>query len=136
MEIDLFDADYKRELYEIENEPEEERQEMIEFYSKKGLSKADTRRIVSSITKSKTKWLEDMLLNEVHVHKDELGSPIQAGATMGLACLVGGFVPLAPYVFVGSLPTAITTSIIIAYSSLFIIGSIKGKMTKNGWVVK
>ena len=134
-EIDLFNADYKRELYEIENEPEEERQEMIELYSKKGLSLSDTKKLVSKITRSKQKWLEDMLLNELHIHKDELGSPILAGTAIGLASLLGGLVPLAPYIFVSSLQTAITISIAISCISLFTIGAVKGKVTKRNFLV-
>jgi predicted membrane protein (TIGR00267 family) len=134
-EIDLFNADYKRELYEINNEPEEEKREMVDLYSGKGLSLSDTRKLVSKITKNKTKWLEDMLLNELHIHKDSLGSPIQAGAAIGLASLVGGCIPLAPYIFVGSLQTAVPISIIISFSSLFAVGAIKGRITKRNFLV-
>jgi predicted membrane protein (TIGR00267 family) len=130
-EIDLFNADYKRELYEIEYEPEEEKQEMMDIYRKKGLSAAESKRLVAKITKNKHGWLEDMLLNELHIHKDMLGSPILAGATIGLAALIGGIVPLAPYVFVSSLQSAIYTSVAIALLSLFVVGAIKGHVTKR-----
>ncbi len=134
-EIDLFNADYKRERYEIENEPEEEKQEMVDLYSKKGLSPSDARKLVSKIIKNKTKWLEDMLLNELHINVDMLGSPFQVGAAIGLSSLVGGFVPLAPYVFIGSLSNAIAISVITSFGSLFVIGAIKGRIAKRNFLV-
>lgn len=134
-EIALFKADYNRELYEIEHEPKEEKQEMIDLYTEKGLGASDARKLVSKITKNKRRWLEDMLLNELHVHRDSLGSPIQAGATIGVASFIGGFVPLAPYIFVGGLHTAITISLAISFGSLFAVGAIKGWVTKSSVIV-
>jgi predicted membrane protein (TIGR00267 family) len=134
-EIDLFDADYKRELYEIENEPEEERQELIDIYSEKGLSKQYTKKLVDKITKNKQKWLEDMLLNEVHIHKDSLGSPIQAGITIGLASLIGGCVPLLPYLLIGAPHSAVIISVGVSLFSLFAIGAVKGVVTKRNPLV-
>ncbi len=130
-EIELFDAEYRRELYEIENEPEEERKELMDLYSEKGLSKSSTKRLVEKITKNKQKWLEDMLLHQLHIHKDSLSSPIHAGAIIGLAALIGGSIPLLPYVFLGTLHSAATISVAVSLFSLFAIGAIKGRITRK-----
>jgi predicted membrane protein (TIGR00267 family) len=130
-EIDLYNADHDRELYEIENEPEEEKEEMRGFYLGKGLSASETRTLVSRITKNKKKWLEDMLLNELHIHKDSLGSPLQSGSTIGFSSLVGGLVPLAPYILIGSLPAAMELSILISCCCLFAVGASKGVATRR-----
>lgn len=134
-EIDLYNSDYKRELYEIETEPGEEKQELIELYVKKGLSTSEAKSVVSKIIKDKARWLEDLLLNELHVHKDSLSSPLQAGLSIGIAALIGGLIPLIPYAFFGSLHTAIAVSIIISLASLLVIGSIKGKIAKRNAII-
>jgi predicted membrane protein (TIGR00267 family) len=60
---------------------------------------------------------------------------VQAGVAIGLASLMGGIVPLAPYIFISNLQAAIPLSIAISFGSLFLVGAIKGRITKRNFLV-
>jgi vacuolar iron transporter family protein len=93
-EEDLFKADAQRELTEIEQEPDEEKQELKSFYIGKGLLPEEADIVVKRISSNKQKWLDDLLIHEVHVSREELEHPIKVAGVIGLAFFVGALVPL------------------------------------------
>jgi len=126
-ERDLFKADSKREAFEIEHEPDEERWELKKIYVEKGLTDKEAEMVVSRLERDKDRFLEDMLSNELHVHKDTLPVPMSLGAVIGISFLVGSFVPLAPYLFL-SKPYSIEGSVVISLLFLFAAGEWKGRI--------
>jgi vacuolar iron transporter family protein len=125
---DLFQADSRRELGEIESEPEEERQELKTFYLGKGLTQEESDIVVNRITKDKKKWLEDLLMHELHLHREELENPLKVAGILGLAFLVGAFVPLSGYLFAMQKSLAIELSISFSLIFLFLLGGWKGRL--------
>ena len=129
-EQDLFRADSERESFEIENETEEEVQEMKSIYMAKGLTEAEADVVVGRLLKDKGKFLEDMLANELHVHKENLENPYRLGGVIGLSFLLGSFVPLAPYLVAGK-PDSVIASVIVSLAFLFAAGEWKGRIVKR-----
>jgi vacuolar iron transporter family protein len=127
-EHDLFEADSKREAYEIEHEPQEERDELLHLYMEKGLTDQEARIVVNRISSDKRKFLEDMLTNELHVHSSNLENPVKIGAVIGLSFLLGAFVPLAPYYLFAPKESAATLSIVISLFFLYAAGAWKGSL--------
>jgi len=132
--IDLYHADSKREGYEIAHEPEEERRELNNFYLEKGLTEAEAKTVVNRVTSNKEKWLEDMLIHELHLHKSELGNPYRKGAIIGFSFLVGSLVPLLPYLLLTLKDYPILASLSTSLLFLFVVGAWKGRIVgKNIW---
>jgi predicted membrane protein (TIGR00267 family) len=57
--------------------------------------------------------------------------------TIGLSYIVGGFIPLSPYMLINNLHTALLVSVLVTLVALFLFGYIKGRFTgtkplKNG----
>jgi vacuolar iron transporter family protein len=133
-EYELFQADAKREAGEIEQEPEEEKEELRAFYIAKGLTKDQADGVVEQIASNKAKFLEDILMHELHVHQERLPNPIKIGGVIGLSFLVGALIPLAPFLF---LPTKLDSLIIAALVSpifLFSVGAWRGRVVgKRFW---
>ena len=129
--IDLYHADSKREGYEISHEPEEERRELKNFYLEKGLTEVEAETVVNRVTSNKEKWLEDMLIHELHLHKSELGNPYKRGAVIGFSFLVGSLVPLLPYLLLTLKDYSILASLIASLLFLFVIGAWKGRIVKK-----
>ena len=133
-DYDLFQADSDRESYEITHEPEEERRELKEFYLRKGLTENETETVVKRITSNKESWLEDMLLHELHLHRGELGAPLNVGCVLGASFMLGAFVPLIPYLFFASKLPAVLASLIASLTFLFAVGALRGNIAKkNIW---
>ena len=127
-EYELFQADARREAGEIEQEPEEEKAELRNFYVAKGLTEDEADRVVGKIASDKSRFLEDILMHELHVHRAKLANPIKMGGVIGLSFLVGAMIPLAPFLF---LPTRIDSLVIAALVSpifLFSVGAWRGRV--------
>ncbi|HET7404566.1 MAG TPA: VIT1/CCC1 transporter family protein [Candidatus Bathyarchaeia archaeon] len=127
-ESELFQADAKREAGEIEEEPEEEKAELRNFYMAKGLSQVQASGIVEKISSDKSKFLEDILMHELHVHPTKLANPFKMGGVIGLSFLVGALIPLAPFLL---LPTRTESLIVSATASpifLFFVGAWRGRV--------
>jgi vacuolar iron transporter family protein len=125
-EYELYQADARREAGEIEEEPEEEKDELREFYIAKGLTRDQASNVVEQIASDKSKFLEDILMHELHVHRAKLPNPIKAGAVIGFSFLVGALIPLGPFLF---LPTKVDSLIVASLLSpifLFSVGAWRG----------
>ncbi|MGI0091160.1 MAG: VIT1/CCC1 transporter family protein [Nitrososphaerales archaeon] len=128
-ERDLFRADSKRELSEIEQEPEEEKLELKNFYVDKGLTKEESEIVVRRITKNKQKWLEDLLMHEMYIHEKQLERPLKVAGVTGLSFLLGAFVPLVGYLAFSTRSYSIVASVAISLIFLFTAGGWKGKVS-------
>jgi vacuolar iron transporter family protein len=126
---DLFKEDARRELDEIESEPDEERQELKEFYLGKGLTQEESEIVVRRITKDKKRWLDDLLMHELHLHKEELDNPLKVASVIGVAFLVGAFVPLSGYLFAMQRSVGIVLSVSFSLIFLFLVGGWKGRLS-------
>src|SRR5213593_719005 len=127
-EYELFQADKKREAGEIEEEPEEEKGELRDFYIAKGLTLEEAERIVGRIASNKEKFLEDILMHELHVHETKLENPIKMGGVIGLSFLVGALIPLAPFILLPTKNSSILAAALISPLFLFGVGVWRGRI--------
>jgi len=127
-EYELFQADKKREAGEIEQEPEEEKGELRAFYVAKGLTPEEAEKIVGRIASNKEKFLEDILMHELHVHQAKLSNPIKMGGVIGLSFLVGALIPLVPFLLLTTVTLALLGSALTSALFLFLVGAWKGRV--------
>jgi vacuolar iron transporter family protein len=133
-EYDLYHADAKREAGEIEQEPEEEKSELENFYMAKGLSRDEAEKIVEKISANKQKFLEDILMHELHVHETRLENPIKMGGVIGLSFLVGALIPLAPFILFPTRNISILAAALVSPLFLFLVGVWKGRIVgRRSW---
>ncbi len=135
-EADLFQADVRREATEIEQEPEEEKQELRSFYLNKGLNRDEAEMVVNRVSSDKKKFLEDLMIHELHLHEATLVNPFVSGAVIGGAFLAGALMPLAPYLILPTRSDSVTASLTISLLFLFIVGGWKGRIAgRRFWKV-
>ena len=127
-EFDLFQADAKREAREIEQEPEEEKTELRDFYVAKGLTIDEAGRVVEKIASNKDRFLEDILMHELHVHETRLESPFKMGGVIGLSFLVGAFIPLVPFLLLPDRTESLIVALLVSSLFLFVVGEWKGRI--------
>jgi len=133
-EHDLFRADKRREQFEIDTEPEEEREELRRFYIDKGLTKSEADIVIKRVTSDKQKWLEDILIHELHLHETVLENPFKVAFVTGLSFLLGALVPLVSYLVIGDVFQALATSLAVSFVFLFLAGAWKGRLaSRSAW---
>ncbi len=127
---DLLKSEIDREIWEIENKPEDERQEIEDIYKAKGFSGKDLEMIVNKITSDKKVWLDTMLNEELNLNLEIVGHPLKSALRMFGSFLVGGILPIIPFFFAeGYVPLFIAIG--ISLSTSFVVGAVKSKMAKT-----
>jgi len=127
-EFDLYHADAKREAGEIELEPEEEKSELRDFYVAKGLSQEEASKVVDKISSNKEKFLEDILMHELHVHETKLENPLKMGGVIGFSFLIGALIPLVPFILLSTRNDSIIVAALVSPLFLFIVGAWRGRI--------
>src|SRR5262244_75794 len=86
----------KREVVEI---PHEEMREVAEVFEAYGLTPEETWPIVQALKRQPGNWVDFMMRFELGLEKPEPGRALKSALTIAGAYVAGGFVPLAPYIF-------------------------------------
>lgn len=111
----------REEEIEIEERPEEEREELRLMYKLRGFTEQETEMIVKRITKNKKLWLQEMIEKELGIHLPDEETPLIAGVVMGVAYILGGLIPIFPFFFFPT-STALIISFMATVTGLFILG--------------
>jgi len=128
-DVEHYDSEYKREIYEIEKLLEHEKDEVIEILETYGLTRQESTPIVESLAKRPKDFADFMMRFELGLEKPEPKRARQSGATIGGAYILGGMIPLTPYILTLDVSTALRWSIVITVIALFLFGYIKGRFT-------
>lgn len=135
---EILESEIKREEYEMETYPEKERLEIEEIYRSKDFDEDLVKRVTDKITSHKRVWLKTMLTEELGLNLDIVGNPIKGALIMFASFLIGGILPILPYLLskTGFVPLQFSLGIAIAISitASFLIGAKKAKLAKKNWV--
>ena len=116
----------KREVAEI---PHEEMREVAEVFQSYGLTETETWPIVQALRKQPQQWIDFMMRFELGLEKPDPKRAMVSALTIGGAYAAGGFVPLAPYIAINSVASALLLSIAVTLTTLLIFGFVKGRFT-------
>jgi len=134
-EYELFEADARREKHEIELEPEEEKSELRKFYIAKGLTSEEAENVVGRIASDKEKFLEDLLMHELKLHRARLESPFRVGLVLGTSFLAGALIPLLPFLLLPTRTISIGVAALVSALFLFLVGGWKGRVVGRGFLI-
>ena len=122
-------AEETRERAEIQSLREREVHEVEQIFQEYGLSGDPLRMVVAAITEDRGRWIDFMMRFELGLERPHpTRAPISA-ATIGLSYLVGGLIPLSPYIFTRSIHDALWMSVLLTAIALLVFGAIKGQFT-------
>ncbi len=127
---ELLKSEIAREEWEIENKPDVERKEIENIYIAKGFSGKELETIVNKITSDKKVWLDTMLTEELKLNVDVLGNPLKSAFRMFGAFLLGGILPIIPFLF-GHGYTPIVIAVGMSLTASFLVGALKSRLAKT-----
>jgi len=128
-DADHYNAELKREYDEVERVPNQEKDEVKEVFAEFGLSAALQQQIADEMAKDKDKWVDFMMKYELGLEKPDPNRARKSALTIGFSYIVGGIIPLSPYIFVHNTVEALYYSCGITLIALFIFGYFKSKLT-------
>jgi VIT1/CCC1 family predicted Fe2+/Mn2+ transporter len=119
------------ERHEIQVEPEEERAEVKAMYHERGFRGTLLDDIVHHVTSDPERWLKVMVRDELGASPDEASPSWLVGLSIGLAFVLGAFVPLLSFV-VGISETRVV-SIVISVLALVATGALRSRYSRKSW---
>ena len=129
-EQEILDHRIATERYEVEHEPEEEREELRAIYRRKGLSGALLERVVRHLTANTDRWHWAMVHDELGVVEDKRINPWLQGLQVGLSFVVGGLIPTVPVLL--ALPQARWWAYGLTALTALVLGAVKAHYTRKG----
>jgi VIT1/CCC1 family predicted Fe2+/Mn2+ transporter len=124
-----YHSELAREYRETVELPEREREEVAEVFRGYGISEAQLTPVVDAIVSDQKRWVDFMMRFELGFEEPDPKRARNSAATIAASYIVGGLVPLSPYMVVTSLTTALLTSIAVTLVALFLFGYFKGRLT-------
>ena len=124
-------ANIAGERREIEENPEEERQELSLFYQLKGLPEKEADELAARLGGTPESMLRIMETEELG-GAGEGGNPVQAGIAAGLSTGLGAFVPVLPFFWLHGL-SAVLWATAVSLVAHFLVGAAKSLFTLRSW---
>lgn len=119
---EMYEREISLEAQELEENPEEERAELVLLYRAKGLGRAEAEEVADSIMADRKVALDTLTREELGLDPSALGSPWSAAISSLLAFAAGAFVVVLPYL-IGSGTAALVWAICLFGLALFTVGA-------------
>jgi len=127
---ETYEREIAMEARELEEKPEEERDELALLYRAKGLSREDARSLADTILQDKQVALDTLTREELGLDPGELGSPWAAASSSMLAFALGALVVVLPYLFGGG-TAALVAAIGLSVLAMTLVGAFLGTMNRR-----
>ena len=124
-----YASERKREIRETVELPEVEKFEVVKVFQDYGLSSEQMDPIVTAITSDQKKWVDFMMRFELGLEEPDPARAARSAATIAASYIVGGLIPLAPYILMSHVLSALWVSVSVTLLALFVFGSVKGHYT-------
>ena len=124
-----YRAEYRREMRETEETPDEERREVRLILTEQGLDAQMADTVVEALARDRHRWVDFMMRFELGLEKPDAARAPASALTIGLSYVVGGLIPLLPYMLVRDIGGALRASIAFTLIALAVFGGVKGKLT-------
>jgi VIT1/CCC1 family predicted Fe2+/Mn2+ transporter len=119
---DVYEHQIRVELAELDEWPDEKREELALIYQAKGLTQAEAQRVADRIISQPDVALNTMASEKLGLAPNLFGSPRGAAISSFLAFVTGAVVPVLPYFF-GSGSLALGLSAGFSALALAVVGS-------------
>jgi len=128
-DVDHYENEQRREYEETDEVPDEERREIEVIFASYGISGEPLKHLVETITANKKQWVDFMMRFELGLEKPNPRRAPLSAARIGGSYVIGGLLPLLPYMLVPQSQQALYFSIAVTFVALVVFGALKGKFT-------
>ncbi len=126
---DHYLSERQREIHETIELPDKEREEVAEVFRGYGMTEKDIAPVVAAISSDQKRWVDFMMRFELGFEEPDPRRARNSAVTIAVSYIVGGMVPLTPYILMHELYSALTVSVAVTLVALFLFGFVKGRLT-------
>ena len=124
-----YASERQREIRETVELADVETEEVAKVFRGYGMSDAQMAPVVAAITSDQNRWVDFMMRFELGLEEPDPARAGRSAATIAFSYIVGGLVPLAPYILMKQVHSALWVSVAVTLLALLVFGSIKGYYT-------
>jgi vacuolar iron transporter family protein len=128
-EAEHYETELMREQREVIEVPDREEEEVAEIFRNYGLEEEQVHSITATMRKNPDQWVDFMMRFELGLEKPEPSRARNSAITIAISYIIGGLVPLLPYIFISKPASALIVSAILTLLALLIFGYVKGRFT-------
>jgi VIT1/CCC1 family predicted Fe2+/Mn2+ transporter/rubrerythrin len=133
-EREIYQAEIDRERREIEEDPEEEKEELALFYQLKGFNEEESQTLADRLSKQPEQFLNALAHEELGLNQGSFPNPLVAALSAMFSTGLGAFIPIIPFFFFGGI-TAVIWAAGISLVAHFAVGAAKTIITGRSWLV-
>jgi VIT1/CCC1 family predicted Fe2+/Mn2+ transporter len=124
-----YDAERAREIREVEEVPDKEKAEVRDILVGYGMTEEQVAPVVDAMCRDRMRWVDFMMRFELGLEPAEPGRARKSAATIGGSYIIGGLVPLVPYMVMSRLRSALWVSVACTVGALLVFGFVKARFT-------
>ena len=128
-DVEHFLNERRREEQEIVEKADAEKQEIVHIFQQYGATAEECAPIVTALVRKPEAWRDFMMRFELGLEEPNLQRAIRSALTIGTSYVVGGLVPLAPYMLMHDSRRALVISAAVTLLALGVFGFVKGHFT-------
>jgi VIT1/CCC1 family predicted Fe2+/Mn2+ transporter len=131
-EAEVSAANVARERREIEENPEEEREELSLFYQLKGVDKESADMLAEKLSEDPDAMLKVLAAEELGGASESGGHPVQSAFAAGMSTFLGAMVPVLPFFFLRG-TAGVVVAAAVSLVAHFLVGAAKSLFTLRSW---
>lgn len=128
-DIEHYDSEREREIRETVELPDVEVEEVAKVFRDYGLTDAEMSPVVKAITGNQKAWVDFMMRFELGLEEPQPKRARISAFTIAVSYVVGGLIPLAPYILFSNVQTGLWCSVGVTLLALGVFGFVKGRFT-------
>lgn len=133
-----YHSELRREEQEIVAVPEREAQEIVALFKNYGVSASEAAPVVAALRREPKAWRDFMMRFELGLEAPDPKRALRSAFTIAGSYIVGGMIPLLPYMLAANAHQALLISIAVTLLALTVFGFVKGHFTgvskfKSAW---
>ena len=131
-EREVHEAEMAREKRELDEDPEEEKEEMALFYQLQGFDEEQSHKMVERLAEDPDQMLKTMAQSELGLTAERMPNPWVSAGSASISTAIGAFIPVIPFFWMSGWP-AIITAAAVSLLAHFLVGAAKSIITTRSW---
>jgi VIT1/CCC1 family predicted Fe2+/Mn2+ transporter len=124
-----YESERRREQREVHDKPQAEAAEVFEVLEGYGVKPEAATPLVEALKRNPEGWVDFMMRFELGLERPGPRRALTSGLTIGSAYVLGGLIPLWPYMMTARATTALAVSLAVTLVALLVFGYVKGRFT-------
>jgi VIT1/CCC1 family predicted Fe2+/Mn2+ transporter len=120
-----------REEREVAERCQDEEEEIYQIFDAYGVERHEATPVLTALQRNPVAWVDFMMRFELGLEEPQAGRALTSAITIAGSYILGGLVPLFPYML-GTAHSALPASVGITLFALLLFGAVKGRVTGAG----